>query len=300
MTLRRNTNRVPFTVAFTPTMGLAMACGTSIQFEEDDDSSACEPNEAVTCTCANGDGVQTCFADGSGFTSCNCGGTGGTGGMAGVGPGATTATTNAATTNAATTTGPTTVGPGTTTVGPSSTTVGPGPTTSTMMNFGICGSGLTTGSDGEDACLTASCCASFNACSNDIDCQACLSNAQAPGCDTNGLLGNFTTCSDTNCPTDVCDDGITFNDANADPAFACIACASDPGSDCCQSLDTCVGGGTIAEVTNCLTCLNDSSVTGVPPMAPTVGACFNLGSTIYNAAVGFQTCLNNNCSLECG
>jgi hypothetical protein len=186
-------------------------------------------------------------------------------------------------------------GPGS---GPASTTAPA--STSTMAAGGICGSELSTGSEGRDACLTASCCDSFNACVADNDCQACLTNAMAPGCDQNTLLDAFDACETANCRTDVCDDGITFSDGNGDPAFACISCASDDANGCCASLDLCVGAGDQAGVTDCLTCLNDDAINTNPPAAPTAGACFDLGATIYDNAVLFQQCIIDNCTAECG
>lgn len=164
---------------------------------------------------------------------------------------------------------------------------------------GICNSGLTSGSDGEDACLSASCCDAFNACVADTTCNGCLTNAQAPGCDTDPLLDAFNTCADSNCKTNVCDEGITFNDGNGDPAFACISCASETTA-CCTALNTCVGDGSQAAVTDCLTCLNDPSINQFDPVVPTAGECFDLGNGIPEAAQQFQQCLQDNCATDCG
>lgn len=182
------------------------------------------------------------------------------------------------------------------------TTDGPASTAATMMGGGICNSGLTSGSDGEDACLSASCCDAFNACVADTTCNGCLTNAMAPGCDASAELDAFNTCADTNCKTNVCDNGITFTDMNMDPAFACISCASDAGNACCTPLDTCVGDGSQAAVTDCLTCLNDPAVNSATPMLPAdTTECYMLDAGVTaQAAVDFQQCLVDNCSTECG
>jgi len=49
-----------FTFVFAP------ACGSS------GDDTVCTPGEQVTCACTEGNGVQACLADGSGFDTCQC------------------------------------------------------------------------------------------------------------------------------------------------------------------------------------------------------------------------------------
>lgn len=164
---------------------------------------------------------------------------------------------------------------------------------------GICDSGLASDTDAEDACLTASCCDSFNACVASTTCRHCLTDAMAPGCEADSWFEAFNTCSYSNCPTEVCGFGVDVVDVNGDPLFACIGCASDPASDCCAEVAACVGDGSVDAIDACNTCLADPAVASDTPMAPTVGDCFDLGPDIYNGAVAFRECLAMKCAAEC-
>lgn len=175
--------------------------------------------------------------------------------------------------------GPGTVGPG---PGPGP---GPGqPNVSVGPSGGICRSGLTTGSDVSDACLSASCCAPFIACLDDGSCEACLLGPGS-GCASNTLFRAFEDCLDENCADQICDAGITFSDGNGNPAIDCNICASDF---CCSPLAACVGTSTPAEIEDCLECIQDA----------TGSACTGHSTTVQNGASQFNTCVANNCG-EC-
>lgn len=151
---------------------------------------------------------------------------------------------------------------------------------------GICNSGLTTGSDAYDGCLTASCCGDFDACISDAICQACLTGSGS-GCEANQLFNSFYACNDNSCPTDICDTGIGFTEpSTADPNFACNACAD---ANCCASLSTCVQGGSDQEVNRCLDCLD----------SPDGSACLAAPAVVRTGAIDFNACIETSCNAEC-
>ncbi len=166
------------------------------------------------------------------------------------------------------------------------TSVTSGPATTTGPSNGICNSGLTSSSPALDACLTGSCCASFDACLANGACQACITGT-GTGCETNSLYTAFSACSDDNCPTDMCGTGIGFQDsATQEPVFACNNCGDQF---CCASLSTCVQGGSDPEIDTCLACLGNQSS----------AACLAASSTVRNAATQFNSCLESNCGDSC-
>lgn len=230
---------------------LAMACFPSPQrFSDDDDE------------------------DSSGDFDFTTGTTSGAGGATAGGAGGATQTA-ASTTNASTTSGsgPSAISAATSTSG----------STSSGMGNGVCNSGLTTGSDGYDTCLSASCCVAFDNCIANTACNDCMVGT-GTSCETNSLFQSFEICSDQNCPVDICGTGIAMSDGN-DPAFACNDCGS---ANCCDSATTCVQGGSQAEVTTCIDCLNeDPNCTSAP-------------SEVQTSATEFNTCLESSCAGVCG
>jgi hypothetical protein len=242
----------------------AAACYAPPPDALDDDDGALLP--ATTTV-----GAGTDAAAGAGGHGASPPGEGGMGGRAPVGSGGSMQTTGASTT--ATTSGTTTTGA---TAG--STTTGNG--------GGVCMSGLTTGSSGHDACISSNCCTQFNSCASDPGCQDCLLGT-GTGCDTNPLYDAYATCDETACPTEVCGTGISFTDANGDPAFACVQCAED---NCCTDYTTCTGTGSVADVNQCITCLNNAS-------AP---ACLSAPGAVQAAAQSANACLENQCAGPCG
>ena len=154
---------------------------------------------------------------------------------------------------------------------------------------GICGGDLGYTSEAMNTCITDSCCASWDPCYADIDCNACLQDPEVSGCDENALLTAYNTCKDANCPTDMCESGIGYYEGGTDPIFDCNVCGD---TNCCTSLVTCVGGTVPdpeqAAVDLCIECLTDSG-----------------GSTCTDEAIGtaadeFNACIASQCASECG
>jgi hypothetical protein len=110
---------------------------------------------------------------------------------------------------------------------------------------GICESGLTYQDEELDACVSASCCDAFEACTydyTDIDgCNDCTSAGGGPRCDA------YLACADAACGGyPICDSGL----ASATPEDAeCL------GTNCCDQFNACTANGT--DVDACYDCLNE-------------------------------------------
>ncbi len=232
----------------------AFACGPTYRPNNDDDDGDDESNLTVGS-------ATTSSASASG-------GAGGAGASTVSAGGATTGVASTGTTSGATSGTGTTAGSGS-------------GSTSTGGPMDVCGSGLTTGTDALDQCITDSCCTSFTPCINDVACYNCLLN-QGDNCDNNTLYTNYFTCSDSACPGDICGSGVGF-----DGAFDCNSCGD---TYCCADIGTCIQGGTQTEVSNCIDCLND----------PASAACAAHAAVVGTSATAFNACLESNCPIECG
>lgn len=133
------------------------------------------------------------------------------------------------------------------------------------MGEGICGSDLLTQSQAQNACLTDACCASYNPCYADADCNACLQDPTGTGCDTNALFATYSTCEDSNCPTGLCTGMLST------PSPELNLCVN---TNCCASETPCEADSA------CNACLLD----------PTPAACET--NTLYQA---YKTCEDANC-----
>jgi hypothetical protein len=144
---------------------------------------------------------------------------------------------------------------------------------------GICGNPDYTYGDAEyDACVTASCCDSFNACVADTDCDTCIGEPDAAGCSDNTLFGAYETCTDASCPEAVCDTDIV------EATYECNGCVS---TNCCSHAQACVGDGTEEAVELCISCIND----------PDAAACND--AAIKTTATAYNDCAQANCQAEC-
>ncbi|MFP6684944.1 MAG: hypothetical protein VB934_09530 [Polyangiaceae bacterium] len=129
-----------------------------------------------------------------------------------------------------------------------------------------------------DACVSATCCDSFNACVADVDCDTCIGEPDAVGCDANSLFTAYDTCISSSCPEGVCDTEIT------EATYECNGCVSE---NCCGDAQVCVGDGSEVAVDLCLECMND----------PDGAACSD--SAIQTAAKAYNACAEANCQSEC-
>lgn len=135
----------------------------------------------------------------------------------------------------------------------------------------ICGSDLSlSGQSGPllnyHACISEACCAEFDPCVADVDCNACLLDPTIATCAENALFTAFTTCRDTNCPGDVCESQIGFvtnyeEFEVSDPNPAANKCIADA---CCAEITACAdpdpADGYVEndpESAACLACLQD-------------------------------------------
>jgi hypothetical protein len=148
---------------------------------------------------------------------------------------------------------------------------------------GACGTTMSYTSEVLTQCVTDNCCATFDPCFNDPDCNACLLNPEGAGCGTNTLFNDYLACMDTHCPTGICGTTIGFY-AGQDPMIDCNICLT--GS-CCTHMEACVGDESPAAITLCIDCLNDPS--GTACTDPTISA----------AAAAMNTCTTDNCATQC-
>src|SRR5690606_8073751 len=120
-----------------------------------------------------------------------------------------------------------------------------------VATLGICESGLSTDNDAIDACITTSCCDSFNVCLGTPSCERCLTTSPQPsGCSFHTLFEAYSTCEETHCETEICDSNITFSDTSGNPRFECIQCANTMTAGC-AALQVCVGDGTTSGTSDC-------------------------------------------------
>jgi MYXO-CTERM domain-containing protein len=145
---------------------------------------------------------------------------------------------------------------------------------------GVCDTGLTTGDEGIDLCLSEVCCEELTGCEANPECQACLIG-DGTACDTNNAYQDWLSCSDGICASEICETRIAFT-SNGAPAYKCNACANQ----CCSCIQGCVGGGTDPEIDFCLECL------AAPRQCP--------DPIVAAWAINFHACSNESCATECG
>ena len=150
---------------------------------------------------------------------------------------------------------------------------------------GVCGSETTYDDADYDACVSDSCCTSFNACDANDDCAACIVDPETAGCDTDGLFDAYYTCTTDNCAESVCDSGIVETNDDGSTNFACNTCVSE---NCCTDVAACVGDGSEAAVDLCLSCLAD----------PDAAECSD--DAVKAGANGYWTCAETSCATPCG
>jgi hypothetical protein len=146
---------------------------------------------------------------------------------------------------------------------------------------GVCDSGLTTGDEGIDGCLSALCCTELEACTGSETCRACLLG-EGMMCNANQRYTEWLACSDARCANDICGTGVSFLSGTGTPEYECNACATQ----CCTCIQSCVGGGTDEEINLCLDCLGD------PVSCP--------DPAVASAARNFYACSDQSCTSECG
>lgn len=103
----------------------------------------------------------------------------------------------------------------------------------------VCDSGVVVSSPACADCLTADCCDSWKACSQDDACRGCLTGAQTSGCDGSSLYTLAKECLSTSCG-DVCTETICDSKLGTDQP-ACNHCLgqSDTAGGCCEETKAC-------------------------------------------------------------
>jgi hypothetical protein len=136
---------------------------------------------------------------------------------------------------------------------------------------GMCGTELSyPDSDSLTACVTESCCDSYLPCYGEADCNECIRDPEAAGCDANELFDDYLACKAESCPSLLCGSALGY------PSWVLNLCINDT---CCSSYTPCFDDA------DCRACLQ----------SPTAAGC--AANTLFTS---FVTCREGSCpTLVC-